>query len=104
MVAAVAVLLSGCITKVVYVRDPTKSETEVKVEAIKDEWLDPCAGLPKAKPGNDVGNLLGDYNTLAGVAATCIARQRSFVEYLRPIVQKERARIPEKDPVTPQKN
>lgn len=67
-----------------------KSETEIAVAAIKAEWLKPCEGLLTPTPENAVGNLLQDYADMAAALAECRARQNDLVEYLSPVVKKER--------------
>jgi len=94
---AIVVLLPGCMTTCSQPVQPpptvvTKSGTELAVEQIKSEWLVRCAGLETSMPANDIGSLLNDYNDLAGVSATCLERHNSFVDYMKPIVEKEKAR------------
>lgn len=69
------------------------SETEIAVQAIKAEWLKLCDEVVGPPPENEIGNLLLDYNALAGVAAPCRVRHNSLVEYLAPVVAKERERV-----------
>lgn len=91
---AVTALLAGCPWPLQpQAKITTRTETELAVIEVKDEWLKPCAGLAPAMPENNTGNLLLDYNDLSGVAATCIARHNSFIEYMAPVVAKEKARV-----------
>lgn len=87
------ILMAGCGTQIVYVRDPTKSETELRVEAIRQDLLIECEGIVLKPPTNNVGNLLIDYNDVTTVGAKCIARQRELVRYLKPVVAAEKARV-----------
>lgn len=43
-------------------------------------------------PENSIGNLLTDYNNISAARAICVTRHNSLVDYLKPIVEKERAR------------
>lgn len=70
----------------------TKSESELALEQVKAEWLVKCRGLESPMPENDIGKLLADYNDLAGVSATCMERHNSFVDYIGPVILKEKAR------------
>lgn len=91
---AVTALLSGCPWPLQpEARITTRTETELAVIEVKDAWLTQCAGLDPTMPENNTGNLLLDYNNLSGVAAECIARHNSLVEYLAPVVAKEKARV-----------
>lgn len=60
---------------------------------VKDEWLKPCEGLDPALPKNSTGDLLLDYSNVAAVAATCMARHLTLIEYIGPVVAKEKARV-----------
>lgn len=59
--------------------------------AIKSEWLQKCT-LDKAVPTNNVGALLQDYVDLSEQFAVCSARHNALIQYLAPVVKKERAR------------
>jgi hypothetical protein len=88
---AIILMLAACRTTP-KVEDPirTKSATELGVAEIKLEWLIPCKGLETPQPENEIGALLQDYADLAKVAAECALRHNSLLEYLGPIVKKER--------------
>lgn len=93
-IAMILGALSGCFASF---RQPpavvvTKSETEIAVEAIKDEWLVACPGVTGPMPTNTTGNLLQDYNNVAAAGGECMARHNNLVDYLRPFVAKEKAR------------
>lgn len=92
---AALMLLSSCGTKV-SIQQPavkTQTATELAVAAIRDDWLKKCEGLPPGPPPeNNVGGLLEDYNQVAAVAATCMALQHSLVDYLAPLVAKEKGK------------
>lgn len=69
-----------------------RSQTEIDVGAVKDEWLKKCDGLSvDSRPQNKAGALALDYTALVGVAAPCRVRHNALVEYLKPIVERERA-------------
>ena len=68
----------------------TKSSTELGIEALSSEWLRPCFGITATR-GNDVGNLLDDFNDAAGALSICMERHNRLVEYLQPIVNQERS-------------
>jgi hypothetical protein len=91
---AVTALLAGCPWPLQpEARITTRTETELAVIEVKDEWLRPCAGLSPTMPENNTGNLLLDYNDLSGVSAVCAARHNTLIEYLAPVVAKEKARV-----------
>ena len=94
LAAAVAACfaLTGCPGRGHIPTIPTKSETEIAVEQITAEWLAPCERMALGVPDNSVGNLLHDFNSAAGLLTECVTRQRSLVEYLAPVVVKEKAR------------
>lgn len=85
--------LVGCPATIRTVPKVTKSETEIATEQIKAEWLKPCDELAAQSPENQTGNLLLDYVDLSSIAAVCKARHNSLVEYLAPVVLKEKARM-----------
>jgi hypothetical protein len=92
--AIIAVLMSGCFhTAPVKPTEPirVKSETELAVAAIDREWLKRCEGLKGPMPANEVGALLQEHaaSTLPALAE-CMKRHNSLVEYLIPVVEKER--------------
>lgn len=89
IVCSIIPLLSGCF-ETFKTGIKTKSETEIAVALVKDEWLIACKGLAGPMPENEVGALLQDNTDLAAALADCIARQNSFVDYMKPIVKKER--------------
>jgi hypothetical protein len=70
----------------------TKSETEIAVAAIKLEWLKSCEHQAVSTPDNQVGVLLQDYVDTAEAFAICMKRHNDFVGFIRPIVEKERAK------------
>ena len=92
--AAALIILSlvGCGGKLPFIR--TKSETELAVSEIKAEWLAPCAGLSVSNPDNSMEGLLSDYLALAEAMTICSTRHTSFVNYIKPVVDKERASKP----------
>lgn len=67
-----------------------KSETELAVSAVNAEWLVECEGPVDPMLDNNIGNLLQDYANMAEMFAVCQARHRKLIEYLVPIVNKER--------------
>lgn len=69
----------------------TKSKTELAVESIQDELLRECEGMPPP-PSNTVGDLLEDGTLSMVLLGQCMARQRSLLNYLRPVVEAERKR------------
>ena len=71
-----------------------KGETRLAVEQIKGEWLKKCEYNLGPPPTNNTGNLLADYTALAVPSALCRERHNSLVEYLAPVVAKERASAP----------
>lgn len=85
-----ALALGGCGHLQVSGTVRTKSETEIAVEQIRDEWLKVCETLKTPMPTNSVENLQRDYTDLAAALAVCISRQTDFVNYMKPFVQKER--------------
>lgn len=93
LISVIAVMMSACETAPP--RVVTKTETEIAVAAVKDEWLKECEGLVGV-PSNSIENLLVDYTDLSSVAAICFARQRDFVQYMAPIVKKAREEKVEK--------
>ena len=70
---------------------PTKTETETAVSQIKDDMLLKCEGLGPERD-NTVGNLAQDFADAAAGLATCITRHNELVDYLKPIVAKEKAK------------
>ncbi len=90
VLALVVVFFTGCATLQTSDAVRTKSETELAVAAVKKEWLIPCEGLAAVVPTNDIGTLLQDYADMATAFATCQKLHKSFVDYMAPIVQKER--------------
>lgn len=68
----------------------TKSETELAVEAIRAEWLKPCEGMAAGAPDNNVGALLQDGTDAMSFLAICMKRHNAFVDYMAPIIAKER--------------
>ncbi len=69
-----------------------KSETELAVEATKDEWMKACEGLSTPMPENSVGNMQQDLIDVSALLAECIKRHNSYVEYMAPVVKKERTK------------
>lgn len=67
-----------------------KSETELAVSEISEQWLTKCEGVTSPAPDNQVGLLLQDYNDLAVALANCMTRNNGLVDYLKPLVKKER--------------
>lgn len=67
----------------------TQSETDIAISQIKDEWLTKCAGLGPEKD-NNIGNLLQEYGELAALLAVCMKRHNDFVDYLAPVVAKQK--------------
>ena len=65
VLAAVATILGGCNTTTVRTDVKFKSETEIAVAAIKNEWLTLCEGPQGAMPENGIGSLLQDYSDVA---------------------------------------
>jgi hypothetical protein len=96
----VAFLLTGCFGTTSPVKIRIKSETELAVAAIKTEWLIRCKFLASAPP-NEVGALLQDYADMATAFAECQQRQNSFIEYMEPIVKKEREGATNSPPAYP---
>lgn len=94
LTAAIAAIiaLSGCGSRPKVAQIPVKSETELAVENVKSEWLIKCEGVQGPAPQNNVGNLLEDYNRVVTALALCMARQHETVDYLEPVVKKERAK------------
>lgn len=88
--AAAVMLLASCSTTSVKTGVEFKSETEIAVAAIKNEWLTLCEGPQGPVPENGVGALLQDYTDIAAAFAVCKERNKSLIMYLRPIVKKER--------------
>lgn len=72
----------------------TKSQTELAVQEIKGEWLKTCDGLAEVPPGNSTGNLLLDYTDAVALLGICLARHNSLIEYLAPVVARERNASP----------
>ena len=88
--ATAVMLLAGCSTTSVKTNVKFKSETEIAVAAIKNEWLTLCEGPQGAVPENSTGALLQDYSDVAAAFAVCKERNKALIMYLRPIVKKER--------------
>lgn len=78
-------------------RIPTKSVTELAVEAIPIELLRKCPGMPDPAttglPPNNIGALLSDSTEAMSLLAECIRRQHALVDYIRPIAYQERRRV-----------
>lgn len=70
----------------------TKGRTALAMEAIQDELLRECDGMPAADPGNTVWELLQDGTTAMSLLAECRKRNGKLIEYIRPIVDAERKR------------
>lgn len=68
-----------------------KSETELAIGQIKAEMMKRCEGVGPT-PQNSVGGLLQDHADISAVAAECITRHNSLVDYLEPIVKKEQSK------------
>lgn len=68
-------------------RAPEPNEFQIGLAQIKDEMTKDCEALG-APPGNQVGNLLQDYNDLTAIAAPCRERHNALVYYLRPLIEK----------------
>lgn len=90
----IAFMLAGCQSTKILNAIKMKSETEIAVSSIKLEWLKKCDGLEGPMPENQIGALLQDNALLSAALAVCIARHNSFVEYMKPIVEKERGATP----------
>ena len=86
-------LVAGCSTTPVKVHSDIKlrSETELAIQAIKEEWLKPCLGVGQPQE-NSIAGLLQDYTDAAAGFAICMRRHNSFVDYLTPVVAKEKAK------------
>ncbi len=82
--------LSGCAATTPNPGVKVKSELEIAIEAVKDEWLRPCADLPDAPTVNSIGNLLEDASASLVIAAECAARHNSFVDYIAPVVNRQK--------------
>lgn len=89
-------LLAGCpatVSRVPPQPVETRTQTEIDIAAIKDEWLAKCPGLSKeSRPENKAGALALDYNAVVAIAAPCRTNHNGLVEYLKPIVEREKAR------------
>ena len=85
----IAALLAGCTTVKTQDSVKIKSETEIAVSELKLEWLTECEGLGGVAE-NEVGALLQDFVDLSALFAVCQARHKDLVQYLVPIVKKER--------------
>jgi hypothetical protein len=68
-----------------------KGATELAVEAISDELLQECEGMPPP-PENSVGALLQDGKEAMLLLAECMSRQGRLVRYIKPVVEAERQR------------
>jgi hypothetical protein len=91
--AIIAALTVGCRTAPVQPQQQirVKSETELAVAAIDREWLKRCEYLRGPMPENEVGALLQEHAAVTLPAlAECMKRHNSLVEYLIPVVEKER--------------
>lgn len=67
----------------------TKGKTQLAVEALQDELLQECEGMPPL-PENSVGSLLEDATQAMSLLAQCMVRQSKLIRYIRPIVEDER--------------
>ncbi len=90
IILAASLALSGCFATTDSSYHP-KSETEVAIGQINNEMLKRCEGVGAA-PQNTVGSIVQDGVDIAAVAATCITRHNNLVDYLAPIVAKEKAK------------
>jgi hypothetical protein len=68
----------------------TKTELETAIENVKDEWLKPCEPLQPLPENPTVGALLDDAAGALLDAAMCAARHNSLVDYITPIVRKQK--------------
>lgn len=95
VIVAVTLTLGGCSwlwrKEADAPRLPVKTETETAVSAIKDEMLLKCEGFGPERD-NSIGNLAQDFADAAAGWATCISRHNGLVDYLKPIVDKEKAK------------
>jgi len=90
-VCTVVSVVTGCATVPPVAR--FKSETELAVAATKTEWLKRCeipGSLAGGMPDNNVGSLLQDYADMTSAFAECRLRYNSLIDYIEPIVKKER--------------
>lgn len=94
IIASAIMLTSGCATVVDVPPLRMKSSTELAVETLRSEWLNECVGVQGGMPDNSTGALLADYVALATAFAVCKEWHNGLVQYLRPIVQKERGVSP----------
>lgn len=86
----VVLVLVGCETAPKKVPNlVTKSDTELAIEALSEEWLRECEGL-SGEPDDSVGALLQDGTTAMSLLGQCVARHNGLVRYLRPIVAAEK--------------
>jgi hypothetical protein len=65
-----------------------KSNTQLAIEQIQPEMLQYCS-TALVERTNTVGNLLLDLNDVAHLLAICEKRERSLVDYIKPLVQQE---------------
>lgn len=86
--------LAGCNTLRPESKVGTKTGTELAVEAIQPDLLQECEGMPPT-PANTVGDLLADGTQAMTLLAECMARHSRLIQYLRPVVDAERKRIPQ---------
>lgn len=77
--------LAGCRKDVVQPTLPNEYKEGLKY--VKAGWLEDCPSLGSL-PGHTAGDLLQDLADIAVLASECRERHRSFVEYMRPLVEK----------------
>lgn len=87
------VAITGCAAKPVAPTVKLKTPLETAIEQIKDEWLLPCTTIPVSST-NTVGNLLDEAASSLLLAAECPARHNTLVDYLAPVVRKQKGRQP----------
>lgn len=88
-----AALLAGC------AGDPPKAKSEplpeviIALKELNEERLRLCPKLGE-RPGDATGDLLQDFTAVASIGAECQRRQKSLVEYIRPLVEKAKTYSP----------
>lgn len=90
-VAFAVALLVGCTSAPKGAMVKTKTEAEVALAEVREEWLKKCEPVIVER-GNSIGDLLKDYADASAALAECMARHNDFVEYIGPLVRKERKR------------
>jgi hypothetical protein len=89
----IAVALAGCDHLPLQPGVQTKTELETAIAEVKDEWLKPCRAVAPT-PGNSIGSFLQDATEVALAGAECAARHNSFVDYIAPIIRREKGTKP----------